>query len=703
MLVEKFIRVKVLSGVYEWAKKKSGDFGQSIDWSKLVVATVGAGIDLPILLVEDFVWLMVLSGPFRLHYSDQVSLHVLKVCRSTFSAIGLVVAFKRIKAMGSTFSPQILVDKLTKLNNSQQSIETLSHWCIFHMTKAKQVVETWDRQFHCSPREQKLAFLYLANDILQNSRRKGAEFVGEFWRVLPEALRDVIENGDDFGRNAALRLINIWDDRKVFGSRGHILKEEFVGRQSENSPKNGRQFSLKLRQSVGNTLDKIVSGYEVTYGVHLDEDAVLSRCRNAISCLEKVEKDIGGDMSSGQLTGFLKELQGQHAVLRECIEQLTAVEASRATLVSHLREALHEQEFKLDQVRNQLQAANICQQLLNSGNTQLLDDQGLHEPSSATVSQGFVVEDRGREHSNAVVYTRQLPFPEKSDVIEDDPRKSTAAAMAAKLTVSTSSAQMLTYVLSSLAQEGVIGNPVKNYPSDHPSEKRPKLEADPSCVPPPDEQPPLPPFPHLNALQQNGTTTNQQLTADGQPPPPSSSPPPPPPLPPMPPYPMPQLMQAGPISTVPYNYGAPQQLGPSLPCYPLVAPPVTGMSPYALPPTFPGSEGVSEVHLVMRRPWKPLILFKGCEGNSTLTLAFLLFLYWHDPLSSRGFFHGLQVRPLFKDQKRIAEMADPRLQGQYPTRGLYQALAIAIMCVQEQPNLSPLVADAVMALDYPAS
>lgn len=75
------------------------------------------------------------------------------------------------------------------------------------MNKAKQVVETWDRQFYCAPREQRLAFLYLANDILQNSRRKGAEFVAEFWKVLPDSLRDVIENGDEFGRNAAMRLV----------------------------------------------------------------------------------------------------------------------------------------------------------------------------------------------------------------------------------------------------------------------------------------------------------------------------------------------------------------------------------------------------------------------------------------------------------------------------------------------------------------
>ncbi|CAH9073017.1 unnamed protein product [Cuscuta europaea] len=58
------------------------------------------------------------------------------------------------------------------------------------------------------------------------------------------------------------------------------------------------------------------------------------------------------------------------------------------------------------------------------------------------------------------------------------------------------------------------------------------------------------------------------------------------------------------------------------------------------------------------------------------------------------------ARPLFKDRKKFPQMADPALKGQFPTRGLYQALAIAAMCVQEQPNMRPLVADIVTALNY---
>ncbi|XP_059660664.1 probable serine/threonine-protein kinase PBL7 isoform X2 [Cornus florida] len=61
------------------------------------------------------------------------------------------------------------------------------------------------------------------------------------------------------------------------------------------------------------------------------------------------------------------------------------------------------------------------------------------------------------------------------------------------------------------------------------------------------------------------------------------------------------------------------------------------------------------------------------------------------------------ARPLFKDRKNFLQMADPALQSQYPVRGLYQAIAIAALCVQEQPTMRPQAADVVTALNYLAS
>ncbi|CAA0835064.1 Protein kinase superfamily protein [Striga hermonthica] len=63
----------------------------------------------------------------------------------------------------------------------------------------------------------------------------------------------------------------------------------------------------------------------------------------------------------------------------------------------------------------------------------------------------------------------------------------------------------------------------------------------------------------------------------------------------------------------------------------------------------------------------------------------------------------LWAKPLFKDRRKFAKMADPLLEGRYPMRGLYQALAVAAMCLQEHAATRPLMRDVVTALTYLAS
>ncbi|KAK9757167.1 hypothetical protein RND81_01G144900 [Saponaria officinalis] len=56
--------------------------------------------------------------------------------------------------------------------------------------------------------------------------------------------------------------------------------------------------------------------------------------------------------------------------------------------------------------------------------------------------------------------------------------------------------------------------------------------------------------------------------------------------------------------------------------------------------------------------------------------------------------------PLFKDTSRHAELADPLLRGDYPMKGLNQAVAIASMCLREDDKLRPVMSDVVTALSY---
>ncbi|KAL7088712.1 hypothetical protein ACP275_13G144500 [Erythranthe tilingii] len=58
------------------------------------------------------------------------------------------------------------------------------------------------------------------------------------------------------------------------------------------------------------------------------------------------------------------------------------------------------------------------------------------------------------------------------------------------------------------------------------------------------------------------------------------------------------------------------------------------------------------------------------------------------------------AKPLFKDRSKYNMMADPLLEGNYPTKGLHQAVAVAAMCLQEEANTRPLIGDVVTALEF---
>lgn len=236
-----------------------------------------------------------------------------------------------------------------------------------------------------------------------------------------------------------------------------------------------------------------------------------------------------------------------------------------------------------------LQAARVQSeqaggQLLNGNNVQPITEQSSKEIQTSMAPASFVSAG-DREQSAPLMYAPQVSFAQNSGPNEEDPRKSAAAAVAAKLTASTSSAQMLSYVLSSLASEGVIGNPIRDSSADYQPEKRAKLENDQSSYMPSQssQQPQLPPFSFSESILHNAaSTTNQQSTPNEPPPPPSSSPPPLPPLPPMAQYPVPQYMQtSGSVNNMTYSYSVIQQ--PSMAAFPAVGPSLNNASSFAPP------------------------------------------------------------------------------------------------------------------------
>ncbi|KAF5798117.1 putative CID domain-containing protein [Helianthus annuus] len=340
--------------------------------------------------------------------------------------------------MNSVFSEQILADKLSKLNSTQQCIETLSHWCIFHRSKAEVVVTTWEKQFHSAEVVQKVPLLYLANDILQNSKRKGNEFVSEFWKVLPGAVKDLTKKGNDHGKNVVTRLVNIWEERRVFGSHAKNIKAVLLGEESpqplEFSKKRSRSVkivkrdsrSIRTKLSIGSTAERIVSAFHLVVSEHHGEDEEMNKCKSAVHRVKKMEKDVDSALTNAKdpkRKSLSKELEEEEKLLKQCIEKLKVVEANRLALVSQLRDALNDQESELENVRTQMQVAQAQTEEAKNMRERLDDEKYVADVKPSSVD--------GSKKAAANI----------------------AAEVADRLAASTSSQYIMSSVLSTLAAE----------------------------------------------------------------------------------------------------------------------------------------------------------------------------------------------------------------------------------------------------------
>ncbi|KAG6386907.1 hypothetical protein SASPL_152086 [Salvia splendens] len=62
--------------------------------------------------------------------------------------------------------------------------------------------------------------------------------------------------------------------------------------------------------------------------------------------------------------------------------------------------------------------------------------------------------------------------------------------------------------------------------------------------------------------------------------------------------------------------------------------------------------------------------------------------------------NGSLAKPLLKDRNKFSLLVDPLLQGVFPLKGLSQALAVVVMCLQDEADTRPLIEDVVTALEY---
>ncbi|XP_026746300.1 formin-like protein 13 isoform X2 [Trichoplusia ni] len=117
--------------------------------------------------------------------------------------------------MGETeeFNTLAFEKRLMQLKDTQESIQGLSSWCLKQRTHHKKIVSSWLNVLKRVKVEQRLVLFYLANDVIQYSKRKNYEFV-ESWGLNLQKATPLVR--DEKVRPKILRIFKIWEQRSVY-------------------------------------------------------------------------------------------------------------------------------------------------------------------------------------------------------------------------------------------------------------------------------------------------------------------------------------------------------------------------------------------------------------------------------------------------------------------------------------------------------
>ena len=126
-----------------------------------------------------------------------------------------------LAASGSNGLPEKDIQKLVALFNdrdiqvTQESIQAASRLLLSYYQHASQVTDLWLDAIYGATAGTVLPLLYIANDVVQTSRKKGSAYIDSFETRIKPALR-IATDLNPMVVSKMKKIIKVWGDRKCY-------------------------------------------------------------------------------------------------------------------------------------------------------------------------------------------------------------------------------------------------------------------------------------------------------------------------------------------------------------------------------------------------------------------------------------------------------------------------------------------------------
>ncbi|XP_071474575.1 regulation of nuclear pre-mRNA domain-containing protein 2 isoform X3 [Marmota flaviventris] len=222
--------------------------------------------------------------------------------------------------------------KFQSVTNTMESIQGLSSWCIENKKHHSTIVYHWMKWLRRSAYPHRLNLFYLANDVIQNCKRKNAIIFREsFADVLPEAAALV---KDPSVSKSVERIFKIWEDRNVYPEEMIVALREALSTsfktQKQLKENLNKQPNKQWKKSQTSTNPKAALKSKIVAEFRsqalIEELMLYKRSEDQIELKEKQLSTMRVDVCSTETLKCLKDKTGGKKFSKEFEEASSKLE-----------------------------------------------------------------------------------------------------------------------------------------------------------------------------------------------------------------------------------------------------------------------------------------------------------------------------------------------------------------------------------------
>ncbi|KAL8940317.1 MAG: hypothetical protein Q9216_002872 [Gyalolechia sp. 2 TL-2023] len=249
--------------------------------------------------------------------------------------------------------------KLSSLNETQESIVSVSQWIMFHRRHADRTCAIWLERMRETTVNKRLTLIYLANEVVQQSKaRRKDDFLVAFSPVIAEATATAYKGSTNDIQEKIRRTVEVWSQRRIFDkpiqdaveSRIQELDKSRSGKKS--GLLGGSLFSSGSNSSAPSELQPLISLQQAVSKANATSNPATSTANAGYEKLADPAKSAPTPpVHAARLSALLKSLSSAESAVAESIKTRQDLVNGLESLLATNRTALDNDQSRLDTIR----------------------------------------------------------------------------------------------------------------------------------------------------------------------------------------------------------------------------------------------------------------------------------------------------------------------------------------------------------------